>query len=149
MLAVRKGTRARVDRPYCGTRVRIMVEARPSDSTDDDIEEATVTVIDLVLEPQVRAYGEVTPEAEDYAREKVMVALRHAPAPVLRVRLTMDGAAYGDRIDAHVDLSGFGVHVHAVGETMQEATDRLQERLRSRLHHLTRRPAQGARRRVA
>jgi ribosome-associated translation inhibitor RaiA len=111
--------------------------------------EATMTVTDLVLEPQVYIHGEVTPEVESYARRKVLAALQHAPAPVLRIRLTLDATAHGDRIDVQVDVNGAGVHAHAVGETMPEAVDLLQERLRSQLRHLRRRPAQGPRPRPA
>jgi ribosome-associated translation inhibitor RaiA len=64
---------------------------------------------------------------------------------VLRSWLTLDAAAPGDRVEAHVDVNGVGVHVHAVGETLQEATDAMQERLRSRLRRIRRRPAQGPR----
>jgi ribosome-associated translation inhibitor RaiA len=64
---------------------------------------------------------------------------------VLRTSLTLDAAAPGDRVDAHVDVDGVGVHVHAVGQTLQEATDLMQERLRSRLRRIRRRPAQGPR----
>jgi hypothetical protein len=35
------------------------------------------------------------------------------------------------------------VHVHAVGTTLHEAIDAVQERLRSRLRRIRRRPAQG------
>jgi ribosome-associated translation inhibitor RaiA len=38
-----------------------------------------------------------------------------------------------------VNISGIHVHVHAVGETLQEATDIMQERLRSRLRRIRRR----------
>jgi ribosomal subunit interface protein len=104
-----------------------------------------MTVTDLVIMPQVHTHGTVTPDATEYATAKVTAALHHAPAPVLRVRLTLDAAAPGDRVDVHVDVNGVGVHAHAVGETMQEATDLVQERLRSQLRHLRRRSAQGPR----
>lgn len=108
-----------------------------------------MTVSDLVIEPLVHTHGDVTPEAEDYARAKVLTALHHAPAPLLRIRLNLDAAAPGYRVDVQADVNGVGVHVHAVGETMQEATDLMQERLRSRLRHLRRRPAQRPRRRAS
>ncbi|MFD1367723.1 HPF/RaiA family ribosome-associated protein [Actinoplanes sichuanensis] len=104
-----------------------------------------MTVTDLVLDPQVHIHGTVSREVAGYARQKVLAALHHAPAPVLRIRLTLDSAAPGDRVDVQVDVNGAGVHVHAVGETMTEAVDLLQERLRSRLRHMRRRPAQGPR----
>jgi len=102
-----------------------------------------MTRIDQVIDPQVHVHGTVAPEAAAYAIQKVAAALRHAPGPVLRASVTLDAAAPGDRVDAHVDINGAGVHVHGIGSTMQEATDVMQERLRSRLHHIRRRPQQG------
>jgi len=102
-----------------------------------------MTRIEQIINPQVHTHGDVVPEAAAYAVEKVVAALHHAPGRVLRVSLTLDAANPGDRVDAHVDVNGTGVHVHGVGSTMQEATDVMQERLRSRLHHLRRRPQQG------
>lgn len=102
-----------------------------------------MTRIDQVTRPQVHTHGEVGPEAKAYAVEKLEAALHHAPGPILRTSLSLDAAAPGDRVDAHVDVNGVGVHVHAVGETLQEATDLMQERLRSRLRRIRRRPHQG------
>ncbi|HEY4315534.1 MAG TPA: HPF/RaiA family ribosome-associated protein [Actinomycetes bacterium] len=96
-----------------------------------------------VLHPQVHTHGDVPADARAYAVAKVEAALHHAPGPVLRTSLTLDSAAPGDRVDAHVYVDGVGVHVHAVGQTLQEATDLMQERLRSRLRRIRRRPAQG------
>jgi len=70
-------------------------------------------------------------------------ALHHAPAPVIGSWLTLDAAAPGDRVDANVHVGGAHLHVHAIGETLQEATDLMQERLRSRLRRIRRRPDQG------
>jgi len=91
----------------------------------------------------VRTHGTVAPETTAYALEKLEVALRHAPGPVLHCWLTLDAATPGDRIDASANVNGVHVHVHAIGETMQEATDLMQERLRSRLRRIRRRPDQG------
>jgi len=91
----------------------------------------------------VRTHGAVAPETTEYALEKLEIALRHAPAPVLHTWLTLDAAAPGDRIDASANVNGVHVHVHAVGETMQEATDLMQQRLRSVLRRIRRRPDQG------
>ena len=102
-----------------------------------------MTRIDQVIHPQVHTHGGVQPEAAAYAVQKLEAALHHAPGPVLRTSLNLDAAAPGDRVDAHVDVNGVGVHVHAVGETMQEATDAMQERLRSRLRRIRRRHTQG------
>ena len=102
-----------------------------------------MTRIDQVIHHQVHTHGDVGAEATTYAVDKLEAALHHAPAPVLRTSLTLDAAAPGDRVDAHVDVNGVGVHVHAVGETLQEATDLMQERLRSRLRRIRRRPQPG------
>lgn len=101
--------------------------------------------IEPTAKPQVHTHGDVPVEAKVYAVGKVEAALHHAPGHVLRTSLTLDSAAPGDRVDAHVDVDGIGVHVHAVGETMQEATDLMQERLRSGLRRIRRRPTQGPR----
>ncbi|MEV4347513.1 hypothetical protein AB0J83_23925 [Actinoplanes sp. NPDC049596] len=102
-----------------------------------------MTRTEQVISPQVHTHGEVGPEAAAYAVGKLTAALHHAPGPVLRSSLTIDSAAPGDRVDAHVDVNGVGLHVHAIGETLQEATDLMQERLRSRLRRIRRRPQQG------
>ncbi|UQU61780.1 hypothetical protein COUCH_22340 [Couchioplanes caeruleus] len=93
--------------------------------------------------PNVRTHGPVDEAARTYAVEKLEAALHHAPAPVLRSWLTLDSAAYGDRVDAHVDVNGVPVHVHAVGSGLQEATDLMQQKLRSCLRRIRRRPDQG------
>jgi ribosome-associated translation inhibitor RaiA len=95
-----------------------------------------MTSIEHVISPQVHTHGRVGPEAREYAVSKLTAALHHAPGPVLRTSLTLDAAAPGARVDAHVDVNGVGVHVHAVGATLQEATDLMQERLRSRLRRI-------------
>jgi ribosome-associated translation inhibitor RaiA len=104
-----------------------------------------MTHIDQVIHPQVHLHGTVAPEAVDYAVRKLQAALHHTAVPVLGSWLTLDAAAPGNRVDAHVDVNGVRLHVHAVGATLQEATDVMQERLRARLRHTRRRPAQGPR----
>ncbi|MDI6098715.1 hypothetical protein QLQ12_08890 [Actinoplanes sp. NEAU-A12] len=104
-----------------------------------------MTRSDQVTSPQVHTHGTVAPEATTYAVRKLQAALYHAPAPVLHSRLTLDANAPGDRVEAHIDVNGVAVHVHAVGESLQEATDAMQERLRSRLRRIRRRPTQGPR----
>ncbi|MFC7530098.1 HPF/RaiA family ribosome-associated protein [Actinoplanes sp. GCM10030250] len=99
-----------------------------------------MTRVDQVISPQVHTHGKVGADTVAYAVAKLEAALHHAPGSVLRTSLTLDAAAPGHRVDAHVDLNGTGVHVHAVGETMQEAVDLMQERLRSRLRRIRRRP---------
>jgi len=92
---------------------------------------------------QVHVRGAVSREARAYAMAKLEAALRHAPRQIVSSRLTIDAAAPGNRIDAHVNVNGVHVHVHAVGDTLTEATDLMQQRLRSSLRHIRRRPAQG------
>jgi ribosome-associated translation inhibitor RaiA len=92
--------------------------------------------------PSVRIHGRGAVQARDYAVDKLAAALRHAPGPVLFARLTLDSGAPGERVDAQVDVDGIAVHVHAVGDTMTEAIDRLQERMRARLRRMRRRPTE-------
>ena len=98
-----------------------------------------MTHIGSTIPVHIRTHGAVPPEATDYAVEKLDAALHHAPDPVVDSWVTLDAAAPGDRVDAHVNISGIHVHVHAVGETLQEATDIMQARLRSRLRRIRRR----------
>lgn len=93
--------------------------------------------------PRVHVRGIVSRDIREYAIGKVAAAVRYAPAPVLDTRLTLDTDAPGPRVDANVVVNGVAVHVHAIGETMREAIDLIEARLRARLDHLRRRPAQG------
>jgi ribosome-associated translation inhibitor RaiA len=102
-----------------------------------------MTHVSSVDAPHVHTHGRVRPGVTSYAVDKVVAALRHAPAPVVSTWLTIDAAAPGNRIDADVNINGVHLHVHAVGESLHEATDLMQERLRSRLRRIRRRPAQG------
>ncbi len=99
--------------------------------------------LDTVVVPQVRTHGRVPSAMRVYAVEKAVVALQHTADPVLFVRLNLDSVPTGNRVDAHVDVNGTALHVHAFGETLQEAVDVMQERLRSSLRRLRRRPHQG------
>ena len=92
---------------------------------------------------QVHVHGTVSGEARAYAMAKLEAALQHAPRRIVSSRLTIDAAAPGNRVDAHVNVNGMHVHVHAVGDSLTEATDLMQQRLRSCLRHIRRRPAQG------
>lgn len=92
---------------------------------------------------RVHVHGTVSRAAQAYALTKLEAALQHAPRRIVSSRLTIDAAAPGNRIDAHVNVNGLHVHVHAAGDTVAEAADLMQQRLRSRLRHLRRRPAQG------
>ena len=91
----------------------------------------------------VHVHGAVSRGARAYAVSKLEAALQHAPRRIVSSRLTIDAAAPGNRVDAHVNVNGVHLHVHAVGATLNEATDLMQHRLRSRLRHIRRRPAQG------
>ena len=102
-----------------------------------------MTHVSSTIATHVRTHGVVTPAATEYAVEKLDAAMHHAPAPVVGSWLTLDTAAPGDRVDAHVQVGGVHLHVHAIGETLQEATDLMQQRLRSRLRRIRRRPDQG------
>jgi len=102
-----------------------------------------MTRITPIPSPQVRTHGPVGRSARAYASTKVETALRHSPAPVLRARLVLDAAAPGHRVEAHADISGVPVHVHAVGSTIEEATDLVQQKLLSCMRRIRRRPHQG------
>jgi ribosome-associated translation inhibitor RaiA len=102
-----------------------------------------MTHVSFIDTPHVHTHGRVGPGVTTYAADKVVAALRHAPAPVVSSWLTIDAAAPGNRIDADVNINGIHLHVHAVGESLQEAADLMQERLRSRLRRIRRRPIQG------
>ncbi|GAA0804975.1 HPF/RaiA family ribosome-associated protein [Spirilliplanes yamanashiensis] len=102
-----------------------------------------MVLVSAELTPSVRTHGPVPAPARDYAVAKLGAALRHAPAPVPFARVTLDSTGHGEYAGAQVDVGGVPVHVHAAGETMTEAVDRLQERLRARLRRMRRRPAQG------
>ncbi|GAA1627112.1 HPF/RaiA family ribosome-associated protein [Catellatospora bangladeshensis] len=92
---------------------------------------------------QVRTYGRVPAELISYAARKVEVVLRHAPAPVLLVRIKLShdrGAAPSEacvRVD--VDVNGADVHVRAAAPTLTEAVDLMQRRLRARVQRVHRR----------
>lgn len=96
-----------------------------------------------IIAPYVRTHGPVDETARRYAVEKLTVALHHAPAPVLRSGLILDAAAPGYRVDAHIDVNGVPVHVHASGPSLPEATDLMQQKVRARLRRIRRRPDQG------
>jgi len=102
-----------------------------------------MTQSNVVESPHVHTHGRVGPGATTYAIDKLQAALRHAPAPVVSSWLTIDAAAPGNRIDADANVNGTHIHVHAVGASLREAVDLMQERLRSRLRRMRRRQTQG------
>lgn len=88
--------------------------------------------------PQVRLDGPVRSDAVEYAVAKVEAALHHAPAPVLRVRLTLCEPdrvkpTNHSRVQVDVDLNGTHVGAHADGASLHEAVDLMQDKLRARL----------------
>ena len=91
----------------------------------------------------VRLHGAVRPGARAYSVAKLAAALRQAPRRIISSWLTIDSAAPGNRVDAYANVNGIHIHVHAIGATLHEATDLMQQRLRARLRHIRRRPAQG------
>src|SRR3712207_1049206 len=98
--------------------------------------EVVMPQLENVVVPEVRTHGRVPSAMSAYAVDKTVVALHHAARPVLFVRLNLDSVPTGNRADAHVDVNGTVLHVHGNGETLQEAIDIMQERLRSGLRRL-------------
>ena len=56
---------------------------------------------------RVHVHGVVPSEARAYAVAKLETALQHAPRRIVSSRLTIDAAAPGNRIDAHVNVNGY------------------------------------------
>ncbi|MEV8093306.1 HPF/RaiA family ribosome-associated protein [Kitasatospora sp. NPDC085879] len=92
----------------------------------------------------VETRGAVTLAAPDYARTKMIAVLERLDEPVLaaRVKLTQESnhaVAEPSTAQAVVDLNGRPVRAHVAAATMQEAIDRLQDRLNARIarvrHH--------------
>lgn len=97
-----------------------------------------------LVKPQLHLDGQVATETVEYAVTKVETALRHAPAPVLHVRLCLRqsvraAATAGPQARVDVDLNGVYVGARATGTTIREAVDRMQDRLRARLARNARR----------
>jgi ribosome-associated translation inhibitor RaiA len=102
-----------------------------------------MTPVHCGITSPVHVHGVVSRRARAYAVAKLETALQHATRRILSSRLTIEAAAPENRVNAHVNVNGVHVHVHAVGSTLTEATDVMQERLRSRFRLIRRRPAQG------
>jgi ribosome-associated translation inhibitor RaiA len=87
---------------------------------------------------QVATDPELPAGMVDYARDKIGTLLHLVPAPVLsaRVRMSRHGdPAVQHRVvaQANLDVNGRLVRAQAEGESAQEAIDRLEARLRTRL----------------
>ncbi|WP_213453473.1 HPF/RaiA family ribosome-associated protein [Rhizomonospora bruguierae] len=99
-----------------------------------------MTQVFAIPVPQIRVHGGEAATWQEYAIEKVATVLRQAPGPVLHVRLLLDAFGRGGRAEAHVDVNGVTVHAHAMGGTVQEAIDLMQDRLRGQVRRMRRRP---------
>ena len=95
----------------------------------------------------VQVTGSVSQTERDYAVEKVSALARLCREPILRIRLTLDtGDRAGDApasATASLDVNGSPVRARAGGATLREATDLLQDRLRTRLVRQEDRPHRG------
>jgi ribosome-associated translation inhibitor RaiA len=96
-----------------------------------------------MTEVQVQAGNGVPRRFSWYASEKVTTVLRHTSQPVLYARVRLSQAhdpavARPASARAEIDLNGRLVCVHSHAGTPQEAIDRMQQRLRTRIEHLTR-----------
>jgi ribosome-associated translation inhibitor RaiA len=87
---------------------------------------------------RVAATPHVPARVVGYARDKIGTLFHLAPAPVLSARVRI--SRYGDpavqhRVvaQANLDVNGRLVRAQATGDSAEEAIDRLQERLRTRL----------------
>ncbi|MDW5330437.1 hypothetical protein [Plantactinospora sp. KLBMP9567] len=94
-------------------------------------------------QPQVYVHGAIRPGQVAYARRKVTAALRHAPRPVLFVRMSLNRSAargvdrpYGVAI--HASLSGVDLHAAADAATLTEAVELARRRLETQLQRANR-----------
>ncbi len=101
------------------------------------------SVVQVSSVVHVEAADAVAQELEPYARAKVEAAIRKAPEPVLHARVRLGFA--GDRAVARpataqavLDCNGRTVRAQYAAESMREAIDGLQARLRRRLDRLAR-----------
>ena len=97
---------------------------------------STGTDIDIV----VTTHGEL-PGAADYVREKLgkLPRFSHRPVRQVRVKLTKHHDPAVERpvvAQANVDVDGRLVRAQVEGETVREAVDRLEDRLRRRLQRV-------------
>jgi ribosome-associated translation inhibitor RaiA len=94
----------------------------------------TPAAVDIVVETR----GPVSLAAPDYARVKLRAVAARVGEPVLAVRAkltqeTNQAVAQPSRAQATIDLGGRAVRADVHAATVQEAIDRLQQRLRSRI----------------
>ncbi len=98
----------------------------------------TVLARDVVVSTR----GTVPESAADYAAEKVARVVRLAPAPVLHARVGLHvhpnpSVERRSLAEATLDVNGRAVRAQAVAETIEEAVDLVEARLRRRLEVLS------------
>ncbi|MER5352153.1 HPF/RaiA family ribosome-associated protein [Kitasatospora sp. NPDC002551] len=96
------------------------------------------------VEISVTTRGEVSLAAPDYARAKLEAVLRRIHEPVLAVRVKLTQEPHHSVVrpsvaQAVVDLNGRPVRAQVAAATMQEAVDRLQDRLSAKCAKVGRR----------
>ncbi len=94
------------------------------------------------VEVQVATQGHLPEGAAEYAREKIGTVVHLAPGPVLsaRVRLSRHGdpaLRHPMVAQANLDVDGRMVRAQAEAVTAEEAVDRLEARLRTRLDRIS------------
>jgi len=92
-------------------------------------------------EPVISTHGNVPDDAGDYAKKKIAGLYRGAPRPVIHAscHLTMNANPAVERpaeAEATLDMSGHLVRGHVSAETVTEAIDFLDDRLRRQLKRL-------------
>lgn len=112
-----------------------------------EYEVMTVLARDVVVSTR----GAVPESAAAYAAEKVARVVHLAPAPVLRARIELHehpnpSVERRSLAEAALDVSGHAVRAQAVAETIEEAIDLVEERLRRRLEVMSSRLGERQRR---
>jgi ribosome-associated translation inhibitor RaiA len=98
------------------------------------------TAHELGYTVQVEATGDVTPDMVTYARRKIEAVGKLTSEPILFAKVVLSYA--GDRAvqrralaQVNLDWNGRPIRAHVAAETMREAVDAVQARLRDRLSH--------------
>lgn len=94
-----------------------------------------------VADVEVVTHGHVPTDLVEYARDKVLEAVRYAGEPILHVRIKLtvsrDPALSRPALaQANVDVNGRLLRGHIAAPTLREAVDLLQGRLRQRLSRM-------------
>lgn len=90
---------------------------------------------------QVQLRGAVPTDAAEYARSKIGAIAEHTRERILHARAKLTEAAdpavaRPSMAQANIDLNGRAVRAHVAAETMHEAIDLLDERLRRRMRRM-------------